>query len=106
MADNPLIFPDCRKVTHRFPTWAKVAGLPAGREVPRKERVTFHTLRHTYATRLVEAGTDLVTLRDLGGWSEKGGLELIQRYAHVGEGLKRAAVEALARGERLVRSAP
>ena len=101
--DSPLIFPDCRKVTHRFPAWAKAAGLPAGREIPRAERVTFHTFRHTYATRLVEAGTDLVTLRDLGGWSEKGGLALIQRYAHVGEGHKRAAVEALARGERLVR---
>jgi len=28
----------------------------------------------------------------------------VQRYAHVGEGLKRDAVEALARGERLVRT--
>ena len=35
---------------------------------------------------------------------KKGGLNLVQRYAHVGEGLKREAVEALARGERLVRT--
>jgi len=45
-----------------------------------------------------------VTIRELGGRSEKGGLSLVQRYAHVGEGLKRDAVEALARGERLVRT--
>lgn len=45
-----------------------------------------------------------MTVRELGGWSEKGGLALVQRYAHVGEGLKRDAVEALARGERLVRT--
>ena len=38
------------------------------------------------------------SIRELGGWSEKGGLNLVQRYAHVGEGLKRDAVEALARG--------
>ena len=44
-----------------------------------------------------------MTIRELGGRSEKGGLSLVQRYAHVGEGLKRDAVEALARGERLVR---
>lgn len=93
---EPRIFPDCRKVSHRFPAWAEEAALPG--------KVTLHTLRHTYASRLVLAGVDLVTIRELGGWSEKGGLALVQRYAHVGEGLKRQAVEALARGERLVRS--
>lgn len=93
---EPRIFPDCHKVTHHFPAWVEAAGLPG--------KVTPHTLRHTYASRLVLAGVDLVTIRELGGWSEKGGLALVQRYAHVGEGLKRDAVEALARGERLVRT--
>ena len=93
---EPRIFPDCRKVTHHFPAWVEAAELPG--------KVTLHTLRHTYASRLVLAGVDLVTIRELGGWSEKGGLALVQRYAHVGEGLKRDAVEALARGARLVRT--
>jgi integrase len=93
---DPRIFPGCRKVTHRFPAWVEGAQLPG--------QVTLHTLRHTYASRLVLAGVDLVTIRELGGWSEKGGLALVQRYAHVGEGRKRDAVEALARGERLVRT--
>ncbi len=93
---EPRIFPDCRNVTRHFPGWVEAAGLPG--------KVTLHTLRHTYASRLVLAGVDLVTIRELGGWSEKGGLALVQRYAHVAEGLKRDAVEALARGTRLVRT--
>ena len=83
-------------MTYHFPVLVEAAELPG--------KVTLHTLRHTYASRLVLAGVDLVTIRELGGWSEKGGLALVQRYAHVGEGLKRDAVEALARGERLVRT--
>ncbi len=93
---SPLIFPDCRKVTHRFPAWATEAKLPG--------RVTLHTLRHTFASRLVMAGVDLLTVRDLGGWGAKGGLAMVERYAHVAAGHKREAVEALARGERLERT--
>jgi integrase len=93
---NPVIFPDCRKVTHRFPAWAEEAKLPG--------RVTLHTLRHTFASRLVMAGVDLLTVRDLGGWGAKGGLAMVERYAHVAAGHKREAVEALARGERLERT--
>ena len=93
---EPRIFPDCRKVTHHFPAWAEASKLSG--------KVTLRTLRHTFASRLVLAGVDLVTIRELGGWSEKGGLNLVQRYAHVREGHKRQAVEALARGERLVRT--
>lgn len=93
---SPLIFPDCRKITHRFPAWAEGAKLPG--------RVTLHTLRHSFASRLVMAGVDLLTVRDFGGWGTKGGLAMVERYAHVAAGQKREAVEALARGERLVRT--
>jgi integrase len=94
--DSPLIFPGCRNVTHRFPAWAAEAKLPG--------KVTLHTLRHTFASRLVMAGVDLLTVRDLGGWGAKGGLAMVERYAHVAAGHKREAIEALARGERLERS--
>jgi integrase len=91
--DTPLIFPGCRKVTHRFPKWVKDAKLP--------EDVTLHTLRHSFASRLVMAGVDLLTVKDLGGW---GDLAMVQRYAHLAPAHRREAVEALARGERLQRS--
>src|SRR5262245_41238211 len=85
-----LIFPDCRKVSHRFPQWASEAKLPG--------KVTFHTLRHTFASRLVMAGVDLLTVRDLGGWNR---LEMVERYSHLAPAHKRAAVERLALADPL-----
>lgn len=40
----------------------------------------WHTLRHTWASHLVAAGVDLVTVQELGGWTS---LSLVQRYAHL-----------------------
>jgi len=56
---EPRFFPECHKVTHHFPACVEAAELPG--------KVTLHTLRHTYASRLVLAGVDLVTIRELGG---------------------------------------
>jgi integrase len=53
-----------RSDPHHFPAWVEAAEPPG--------KVTLHTLRHSYASRLVLAGVDLVTIRELGGWSEKG----------------------------------
>ncbi len=39
----------------------------------------FHDLRHNWATKHIEAGTDLLALKELGGWKT---LEMVQRYAH------------------------
>lgn len=55
--------------------------------------VTPHTLRHTWASRLVEAGVDLRMLMELGGWSS---LKMVERYAHVNPKRKAEAVERLA----------
>ena len=38
-----------------------------------------HTLRHSWATRMVASGCDLVLLMHLGGWAS---LSMVQRYAH------------------------
>lgn len=95
--DTPFVFADCgtgRTLSHRFPVWAKAAKLPT--EGP--DKVTFHTLRHTFASRLVMAGVDLLTVQKLGGW---GSLAMVQRYAHLAPAHTQAAVEALVRGKRL-----
>ena len=55
--------------------------------------VTPHTLRHTFATRLIEHGVDLRTVQELGGWAK---IEMLVRYGHVTTARKAEAVERLA----------
>ena len=54
--------------------------------------VTWHSCRHTFASRLVMARVDLRTVQELGGWRT---LALVTRYAHVQPDHLRAAVERL-----------
>jgi len=52
------------------------------------KNITFHTLRHTFATRLVLAGVDLATVSKLLGHSS---IQMTMRYAHpTPEALKNA----------------
>jgi len=54
----------------------------------------FHDLRHTFATRLVERGVDLITVKELLGHYS---VTITQRYTHSRSELKQRAVESLAR---------
>ena len=55
--------------------------------------ITFHAAtRHTGATRLVNAGVDLRTVQELGGWSN---IQQLQRYVHPPAEALRAAVEKI-----------
>ena len=65
--------------------------------------VTPHTLRHTFATRLVENGVDFRTVQELGGWRT---LSLIQRYAQVTPSRKAEAVEGLVRNSTTLFTTP
>lgn len=53
---------------------AKEAGLPG---------VTFHSMRHSWASWQVQSGTPLKMLQELGGWAS---LQMPMRYAHVSPG--------------------
>jgi len=53
-----------------------------------------HTLRHTFASRLVMAGVDLPTVQQLMGHKS---IAMTMRYAHLSPDHKRAAMELLER---------
>jgi integrase len=52
----------------------------------------WHDLRHTFATRLVQAGVDLYSVQKLGRWKN---IQMVMRYAHHYPESLRAGVEAL-----------
>jgi len=86
-----LVFPSNRNVGHRFldlkrgfKRALRLADIPEG--------LRWHDLRHTFASRLVGAGVDLVTVSQLMGHS---GIVMTVRYAHPLADAKMAAVSKL-----------
>jgi site-specific recombinase XerD len=79
------LFPDIdpAQLSMRFIRAARQAGV---------EGVSFHTLRHTFASHLKMAGADLDDIRRLLG---HGDMRMVQRYAHVGKSHLEAAAARL-----------
>lgn len=55
----------------------------------RRDRVVFHTCRHTYASWLAESGVSLIAIKELMGHKT---LAMVQRYAHLGDDALEKAV--------------
>lgn len=70
-------------------------------EASRLDGVTWHALRHTFASRLVAVGVDLRSVAELGGWRT---LSMVQRYAHLSPDHLAAAVEKIVAGPSVVAS--
>lgn len=91
-----LVFPDrngeiITKISRTFERTVNDLELNKGIDDPR-QRVVFHTLRHTYASWLVENGTDLYTVKELMGHST---LAMTERYSHLGQNTLQNAVQKL-----------
>lgn len=74
----------------------KKAGIDYGRSAG---GITFHGLRHTGTSRMVDAGVPLRIVQELGGWKS---MRQLERYAHPTEAAKVAAVELIGRRSRRV----
>jgi integrase len=61
--------------------------------------VTFHDLRHTFASRLVMAGVDLPTVKELMGHKR---IDMTMRYAHLSPDHKRTAITVLDQSKQKV----
>jgi site-specific recombinase XerD len=91
---NDLIFPDKNgnKVARISSTFYRIVHeLQLNKDVAdRRDKATFHTLRHTYASMLVQKGVDIYHVKELLGHSS---IALTERYSHLSEStLKHAAL--------------
>jgi site-specific recombinase XerD len=61
----------------------------------RRQKVVFHTLRHTYASWMVEKGVDLYHVKKLMG---HGTLSMTERYSHLSDKTLQSAVKLFEEG--------
>lgn len=74
------LFPGRKKGMHLSPGAVRMALKEAVAKARLKKRVTAHTLRHSFATHLLEMGTDIRIIQVLLG---HGSIRTTARYAHV-----------------------
>ncbi|EKO39313.1 MAG: site-specific recombinase XerD [Solidesulfovibrio magneticus str. Maddingley MBC34] len=96
---NDLVFQsaNCGRIVQISETFNRVVaalGFNNGVTDPR-QKVVFHTLRHTFASWLVEQGVDLYSVKELMG---HGTLAMTERYSHLSPDKLRRAVKTLEAG--------
>jgi integrase len=89
-----LVFPGrggikISSISDTFDRAVKALGFNTG-ITDRRHKVVFHTLRHTYASWLVESGVDLYTVKKLMGHST---IAMTERYSHLGNNTLQNAVK-------------
>lgn len=72
-----------------FKRLCEAAEIPVGRKA---RGLTFHSLRHTGTTRLLEAGVNPLAVMEIGGWTE---LRQLVRYGRASDDTKRQGVELI-----------
>jgi site-specific recombinase XerD len=94
--DGELIFlsregKQIKEISNAFDRAVKELGLNDGIEDSR-DKLVFHSLRHSFASRLVERGVDLYTVSKLMGHSS---ISMTERYSHLRPATLQAAVKTL-----------
>jgi len=94
--NTTLVFPDQKgnkieKISYSFERAVQKLGLNKDVTDPR-DKVVFHTLRHTFASWLVQDGTPLYTVKELLGHKS---IAMTERYSHLAENTMREAVKKL-----------
>ena len=93
--DDARLFPgprggDARASIRRgFRRAVEAAKLPYGRG---RDGITFHTLRHSGASILANAGVRLEAIMRIGNWRDR---RMVERYMHLGDDTLAAAMETL-----------
>ena len=99
LADNKLVFPNrngegMKRISNSFTRGVDALKLNSG-ITDKRQKVVFHTVRHTFASWHVQSGTDLYTLQTLLGHHS---FAMVQRYAHLSDGALKKAVKGFEKG--------
>jgi len=93
---SALVFPDQngKLMTRISPTFQRAVNtLKLNQGIKdRRYKVCFHTLRHTFASWLIEDGVDPYVVKELLGHSD---FKMTERYTHLGQNILRRALDRL-----------